>query len=61
MFNLKRGITMMPGDSHEMKVTKRHTRSLSQDKLAGESEADINYESIVKAKRVADVHEPILN
>ena len=43
MFNLKRGITMVPEGSQEKKITSRHKRSLSNDRLAGESEADINY------------------
>jgi len=47
MFNIKRGITMVPEGSPEKKITSRHKRSigrsLSNDRLAGESEADINY------------------
>jgi len=41
---LKRGITLNTNNL-EKKIVKtgRHTRSLSNDLLAGESEADINY------------------
>ena len=37
------------------------SRSLSNDRLEGESDADINYESITKVKRVAAVHPPLQN
>ena len=42
----------------DKKIT-RHTRSLSQNKLEGESEADINYESVVKNNKVSLAHEPL--
>lgn len=51
---MKKGITIVP----EKKIV-RHSRSLSQNKLEGESEADINYESVVKTNKVSLAHEPL--
>lgn len=49
----------MGPDYQDKKIVNRHIRSLSNDKLAGESEADINYNSIVNPMKVPNAHEPL--
>jgi hypothetical protein len=46
-------------NNNKEKKMNRHTRSISNDRLQGESEADINYNSV--ALRVEDVHKPLQN